>query len=95
MNRFMTLFLIFAIISFTVVVADSLEMGLADNFYGGIDNVERSAGSIFNYFGTFFRILTFNLESVPFWFTMFIFYPLVITLIYFVVDILKDLVPLT
>lgn len=44
--------------------------------------------------GTFFQILFFRLENVPNFINV-IFYPIIIAIGYMIIDILKDLVPLT
>lgn len=77
------------------LVAGSISITYTQDITSGIaTNAEANLSSIIGFIGTFFKILTFQLEGVPFWLNLF-FIPVTMIVIYMIVDVLKDLVPFT
>jgi len=96
MNKYITLMLIFLYLVIITITVGSIGMTTTTEIVGGIPT-EQSASilSIFGFIGTFFRILSFSIPEIPEWITFIFFYPVIMVLVYMIVDILKDLVPFT
>ena len=96
MNKYVLFMVMILFLLFLTFVANSLSLSASENLINGIpSDASVSIESIGRLFGTFFKILTFQLEGVPIYFNIFIFAPLTFGVIYMLIDIIKDLIPFT
>ena len=96
MNKYVLFMVMVLFLLFMTFVADSLALttsvNIGDNIPTGADD---SIAGVFRLMGTFFKILTFQLNGIPVVFNIFVFYPLTFGVIYMLIDIIKDLIPFT
>jgi hypothetical protein len=78
------------------ILADSLGLTTSGAITDGIgNNTDVGLGTIIRYFGTFAKMLTFQVQGIPVIVAILFFTAPTLVLIYFLVDIIKDLIPFT
>jgi len=100
MNKYITFGILVLFILFMTYVVD-----FASNYENTLDSVNPieelpgegspTSGSVISLITTFWKIATFQVEGLPALFTVLIFYPCNLIVLYMIIDILKDLVPFT
>ena len=95
MNKITFLLISFTFIILTTLVIDSLQISTGN---GGVEatptDIDHSISSIWSVIETFLSLVTFQLEGIPTFFNL-IFSVIAIGIVYVIVDIGKDLIPLT
>lgn len=96
MNKYSIFMIMVLFLLFMTFVADSVAasttVNIGENLPTGSDD---SVSGIFRLLGTFFKILTFQLNGIPAVFNIFVFLPLTFGVVYMLIDIIKDLIPFT
>ena len=96
MNKYVLLLIMVFFLALITMTADSILVETSSDVIGDVTATnETTISNILGMLGTFFKILTFQLEGFPAWLNLLVFYPLTMATIYMIVDIFKDLVPLT
>lgn len=95
MNRFTMLGLIIFFLATISYVADAMDLGTSADVTSSVPtDISSNKASVIGAMSMFFKILTFQLEGVPAMLNMVFLVPTAIVL-YIIIDIVKDLVPLT
>jgi hypothetical protein len=95
MNRFTMLGLIVFFLATISYMADALDLGTSADVASSVQtDIAPKKASVIGAMSMFFKILTFQLEGVPAMLNMIFLVPTAIVL-YIIIDIIKDLVPLT
>jgi hypothetical protein len=95
MNRFTMLGLIVFFLATISYMADALDLGTPPDVASSVQtDIAPKKASVIGAMSMFFKILTFQLEGVPAMLNMIFLVPTAIVL-YIIIDIIKDLVPLT
>jgi len=96
MNKYMFLMVLVVYLVMMTFVAGSLSMITSTDVIGTIGgNTDATALDIFGFLGTFFKILTFQIEGLPALVTIIGFYPVSLAVLYMIMDIVKDIIPFT
>ncbi|MEM0173084.1 MAG: hypothetical protein QXI16_01095 [Sulfolobaceae archaeon] len=96
MNKYTTLMVMFLFLIIVTLVADSVLITTSEDMLGGgIADAEKSSSAIFSMISTYYKIITFQIPSMPFIVNAIVFYPLSFGIVFMIVDILKDLIPFT
>lgn len=96
MNKFMFLMFLMFIVLFITLVANSIDTyaitdGINDNINTSITN---NRISILSFLDTYLKLLTFQIPNFPPILNVF-FIPLNLVMGYYIIDVVKDLVPFT
>ncbi len=94
MNKYILLGMLFGFLYLMAIIANSIELEASELHGSPISQPETSVDSIWGTLVSFWNMVTFQIEGVPFFITM-IFLIISIVLVYMIIDILKDLVPFT
>lgn len=87
MNKFGTVLFLMIFLTLITLVAGSITMTTSTDIIGGI--IVSEDVSILNSFGllgTFWKILTFQINEIPEWITVLVFYPITLGTIILIVD---------
>lgn len=96
MNKYAFLMVLFFFLVIVTLIAQDIEIATSTNVLNGaISDSAQESSSIFTMIGVFFRVITFQIPSIPVIINLLVFYPLSMGIIYMLVDILKDLIPFT
>lgn len=96
MNKYTTLMVMFLFLIIVTLVADSVLITTSEDMLGGgIADTGKSSAAIFSMISTYYKIITFQIPSMPFIVNAIVFYPLSFGIVFMIVDILKDLIPFT
>ena len=94
MNKVWTFMLLFITLTLLTIMVESIGYTSTDLtiYQGGLDI---SLSGLKDILFTFGRLITFQIVEVPSLFTALVIWPITMGFIYLVIDIAKDLVPLT
>jgi hypothetical protein len=95
MNKYALMFILTAFLIIVTLTVQSIGYTTTTDIVNGIPvTAEVTIGGVFGFVATFFRILTFQIPELPLFINL-IFIPIVMMVVYMIVDVLKDLVPFT
>ena len=95
-NKYIMFMIMLIYLIIMTITVGSIGMTTTTEIIGGIPT-EQSASilSVFGFLGTFFRILSFQIVGIPEWVTVIFFWPVTAVFAYLIIDVVKDIIPLT
>jgi len=96
LNRFGTFMFLVLYLIITTLLANALGLGVTGSPVGGIPTDGGiGLGTVGSILGTFWNMVTFQVSGVPPIVNIIFFITPVLGLIYFIIDVVKDLIPFT
>ena len=97
MTKYKILFFSVFFIIFITIVAQQMEIFKQTQFIndGMTSDIEFNLQGIRGFINTYLNLITFKVEGFPIILNVLIFYPINIMAIYFIAEIVKDIIPFT